>query len=197
MEEGRHVLWQLGGNVGSSEGFILRSSIFVCWCEWLRRKREIENARDRGNNCWSSVLELARGLRSTTQIGGLASAWRLRVYPQPQEEWQRIRVHIPISQSMGWWEYVETFLDCFCFLSEKESRLITWERRWGGMLEVWGERKMYKLVLAEQVNEWVAKIELNCCEALRDRLRLVIINVKLDQLFSFYAAYFPYFSTFF
>lgn len=58
------------------------------------------------------------------------------------------------------------------------------------MLEVGGERKWYKLVILEN-----RQVELSGGPT--GPLRLVIIIVKLDQLFSFYATYFPYFSTFF
>ena len=45
----------------------------------------MEDAEERGNDRWRSVLELVRGMRSTTQVEGLASLRRPGVYPGPQE----------------------------------------------------------------------------------------------------------------
>ena len=51
----------------------------------------MEDAEERGNDRWRSVLELVRGMRSTTQVEGLASLRRPGVYPQ--EGRRRIKAH--------------------------------------------------------------------------------------------------------
>lgn len=91
-------------------------------------EREIEDAEERGNNCWSSVFELARGMRSPTQVESLASVRRPRVYPQPQEEWWRIPACRPVFLFHG-----------FCFLSENEAGSSS-EREGGRKME----RKRWK-----------------------------------------------------
>ena len=53
----------------------------------------MEDVEERGNECWRSVLELVRGMRSTTQVEGLASPQRPGVYPGPQEGRRRIKAH--------------------------------------------------------------------------------------------------------
>ena len=53
----------------------------------------MEDAEERGNDHWRSVLELVRGMRSTTQVEGLASPRRPGVYPGPQEGQRRIKAH--------------------------------------------------------------------------------------------------------
>ena len=51
----------------------------------------MEDAEERGNDCWRGVLELVRGMRVATQVEGWASPQRPQVCPGPQEGQRRIK----------------------------------------------------------------------------------------------------------
>ena len=51
----------------------------------------MEDAEERGNDCWKGVLELVRGMKAATQVEGRASLQRRQVCPGPQEGQRRIK----------------------------------------------------------------------------------------------------------
>lgn len=122
---------------------------------WMTQQRE-ENWRCRGERkqllkecCWvgqsSEIYRTSGGLGLSSEAESLSRA------TGGMEESKGTQSNMSV-------EVVEIFFSCFCFLSEKESRLIMWEQRWGGSVGLRREKKVSASHLREQASEWATEI---------------------------------------